>query len=750
METFSECISNIFLLLLQDDSNILDPPTLLPLLERLANAAADAAAASPPAQRTAVKEMHQHALQRVREHLLHQCKELYSSASQSQQDVLGEDELQSQAAQSTELTLQILQIETAILDDTKEEANTATTTKLIQDYAAFQKETLRQRCTPTIAALVQERRQGTFSSAQQLTAAPALEGARIVSTDDDDDDENDNNTNEQQPHHHANTTAAILQQSIRLLHPLLAWQGSCMSSATSGNPLAACLERLCTEAIAILWQQTLDLIATVVGDWFFEDLRMEEHLQTAAAATTPDGVTVVIDTHLDAAVTELASICRMLADFVPSAGREQMPGTWKEWTLHCSVLQRHWLLSHYANIRHKAAPLTVVTDSAVRSSSLVEDAAVLSTVALEMAVDIADIAHVLCVSVWGVEDDGTNSDPTNLSVYAALRQKVGCQGRMMVSSTAPTAPPSGSRSPPRSGDFAAALLEAMDDDEDPLQPPPQAATTFLSNLLEQDNVRQYEFDVSCCLWNSWSAASKALLSIRDALLDKSQASHGGDKTNSMLQLVRDELASFSQRYRQELKANLQTRVEGDPIWATLHSFFMAENFQIHTEPELSAAESPDRLETSLLQPLRQTLLVQQVPDKCDTDVQQMVWKAMLTQTSRVLRQALEEIAPHSVTEWGAMLFATQSRLLQDVFPLLLLAGDSTDDDSDDENNKLVQVLAVLQLERPSDWLAYASTARALDAATVRKVMLVREGFTAPVVDNILASAYGDSSNDGSQ
>lgn len=718
MEAFSQCVSNLFLLLQDDNSEILAANVILPLLERLANAAADAeAVAETPSHRSAVNEMHCHGLQRVAELLLQQCQELFQSTD-TKDDEVQQDETQRLSAQSTELTLQILHILEAVQRRTDKPSSTVaeSANKLIQDYGDFQKETLRTRCKPAIATLVKERRKGTFRKENGSSSSPLDGNGLVIATEDEEE--------EQDHQYHAAAVASILQHSIRLVHPLLVWLSGIQAE---GSPMGASIFSLCETANATLFQQTQEFIHTVVGEWFFDDLQIKEQMESM---NTQNAETTLVDAHFDASVSELASICHMLSDFSVSAARQSAyPSQWTEWKLHCGVLQRHWLLSHYHAVRQKAVPMTVVTDTDVRSSSLVEDAALLSTVALEKSVDVAGIANNLCQSIWGLEDEA--------SVYSALCQRVGCLGRMMPTtasspSAAASSRPDSTKSPPKSGNFAVALLEAMDGETDdaPHAPP----TTFLSNLLEQDAVRLYEFDTNCCLWNSFFAASKAIQSIRDTLPEDDDGSMD-HQTSSMLELVRDEMTSFATRYNQELEANIHAAVVSDSGWEKLGSFLKSENYLLQSEAELATAESEERLDRDFLSPLRKSMLLEQTPKKCDDGVQTIVWKEMMAEASRLLISTIENMAPNSMTDWGALLFSQQARLLHGAIP---------SDSVVPEDDTLPQILAVLQLERPADWLAYCSTS-CLDAKRVRQTMAVRAGFTDVVIDSIIASAYGDDS-----
>mmetsp|Transcript_21397 Transcript_21397/g.62515 ORF Transcript_21397/g.62515 Transcript_21397/m.62515 type:complete len:447 (+) Transcript_21397:7838-9178(+) len=259
----------------------------------------------------------------------------------------------------------------------------------------------------------------------------------------------------------------------------------------------------------------------------------------------------------------------------------------------------------------------------------------------------------------------------------------------------------------------------------------------------------------------------------------SSASSSSSSSASMIKFAQEELLSHSGAYARLLKDQVQKVVAEwcgtvdftvAPARAHLHlCVLLAQYFTLEEQYELdsssfSRAESEDRMEGHLLGPIRECRMAREVrKGKCDGEVALIVAEEM---AGRVAGAVLGTIVSRRkrFTDWGALLLAKQSRALQDMFCAMVLEGESggggggkEDDDGHaaadsagaggaavntagilGQFERLNQAVAILQLEKPSDWSAFAyrvgeGAERNLTAEEIRRVMLLRVDFSADAV-----------------
>jgi hypothetical protein len=469
-----------------------------------------------------------------------------------------------------------------------------------------------------------------------------------------------------------------------------------------------------------------------------------------------------------------------------------------EWTLKYGALERYLALQQWQSALQHAVPVTIVMGTEVRVPSVVEDAQYLSTRALERAATtrslqaVATVAYAISHDVWSTEvvrADHLNAAspssrrPAAAAVYQALLDEMGCWGE----DTNHQVPKKDvTTASPQSGGFAAALLDALDDDigAEPSKAPqspskktakPPSSGNFLSSLVgDQDKIQQRQLDTLYCLLNGMhavSGASRALVVFLDDLL----AAHADQavtpesrKATSMIQLAREELARYSETYQKLLidriddslfvwcgdRNNSSSRSKKSSLcFYQLMQFFEQETYQLDGN-SIGPAESSERLERELLGPLRGAKFLCQLPDKCEGDVLQTTAERVAMTVVDIVLDALWKTSDtgesvKSFTDWGALLLSTQSRMLQAyigttmIQPTSSQAGSSTTVTGTGPKllqiwERLSQVVAVLQLEKPSDWLAYHSNTL-LSAPELGRTLALRVDFSSDAIEKVVAS-----------
>ncbi|CAB9518709.1 expressed unknown protein [Seminavis robusta] len=641
--------------------------------------------------------------------------------------------------------------------------------QIVEQYAASQRNALRERAKPSIARLVQERRNNNDLVMEKL------------------------------PHSHVITV--ILGQASALIHPLLTWLCSLPPPPEAGqlvNKLVEAIRSLCEQSVQVLDEQAQTLVKTVTG-WFWTDRNVDDWM---AKSNSQEGLGSDSNNNklylgtLDGLVEEMAFSCQVLARYqaliqsVPLAvvqktiEHEISPEfQWKYATLERFLATQQW-----KSALMLATPVSIVLGTSIQVPSVVEDAQYLSTRALERAAStrstqaIGTVAHAISSHVWSTDITG--------GVHQALADQVGCYVDGTASATEQQQA-SQQQSPPRSNtnSFASALLGALDEDignkktPPSSQPPssggaPSSGGLFQSLVGGGDGLQQIRINTDFCNLNgihSASTACRSLVKFLDGLLENPEANNeeGGDpaaslkQMNAMIELAREELSHYGNAYDAMLKLKTQHVIQqwcgslqdppkrkNCPCIPLLRYYFLNENFELD-QASFKAAESDSRLEQDLLSALSESKFLQQSHDKSDAEV--------LTGIREELTQIIEELIldcllhaepPKRFTDWGSLLLSKQVRMLK-LYLAKLQDKNNTSGAAESRNpaattkyrpwERLSQIVTVLQLERPSDWTLYQSTS-VLTPQDVRTAMQLRVDFSAEAIKTVVAAMSTNGAN----
>jgi hypothetical protein len=297
---------------------------------------------------------------------------------------------------------------------------------------------------------------------------------------------------------------------------------------------------------------------------------------------------------------------------------------------------------------------------------------------------------------------------------------------------------------------------------------------------------QRRLDVEFCALNGISAAGTAcreLSSFLNSLLNPTEGDHNpyqnhdydtekhllglehlemDAKSRSMIQLAHEEFLRSSEAYDQRLESRIaETLQSHSHCLVLLRGFLEHENYELATST-ISDAESDERLERDMMGPLRSSPFLQQLSGSLQADV---CWKV----GEEISRAIVENVIFHVLwvdgqdhghaqstkrfTDLGALLLAKQVRMLQG-----FISEVATDPETRIASStaaavapaisvlpnfvlweRLSQVLTALQLEKPSDWLAYSyHSSSSLSPDELRRTFLLRVDFSADAVNAVVA------------
>jgi hypothetical protein len=765
------------------------------LMEPLERFALDAAAGSPVSLET---DLFQHCQDKLRAVAQQTVTAAYKMKEPDPEDphlpapiqVL-RSEGQASIARLTELSLLLLHVH----DNNKEkddDDDVITTQQLVDSYVAYQRQVLRLRAKPSIARLVRARQEGSFSfhapnhTKKQTQVATIRQ--HVDESDDLDDDEDDNIKVVVPPQYHAPVLANILGQAAALIHPLMMWQQH-LPFEPEQNLLQQSIVQLCNNSIQTINTQAQELVQTV-ATWFSEDRPMEEWM-----AKTADAESDLLDptqlAMLDALVEEMAMACQVQARYkallentnsnlqplqVTTLQDELLP----EFYWKYAALERYLALQQWHAAVALAIPVQIVMDTNIHVPSVVEDAHYLSTRALQRAAltesthAIGTVAHAISHDVWSTDDNG--------GVFQALLEERGCFIESQQRKSETVHSPNHVASPPRSGfesGFVSALMDALDEEE---PPPPVLPTpknniretsktpnsgSFLSSLVGVgDQVQQRRLNADYCVLNGLHAACgacRALVSFLDSLLDPdlddvdvnyaedvaTQNPGKTDKEKAMIQLAREDLFRYAESYERALEERIHKCLndwcgsvvaEGvdweGKCFPQLRVFFEVEDYRLQ-EDAFEIAEKDERLKNEMMPPLEGCEFLNQLSDKCESS-------QVLCQVGEIFVASLVELildvlwkSETNFTDLGSLLLSKQVRLLQS-FCTHILSPPSMDVSPPNLLacwERLSQVVCVLQLEKPADWLAYTSI---LTPTELYATMKLRTDFSQDAVQAVVA------------
>ena len=462
-------------------------------------------------------------------------------------------------------------------------------------------------------------------------------------------------------------------------------------------------------------------------------------------------------------------------------------------------LERFLVLRQWRAALEIASPVRIVLGTAIHVPSVVEDAQYVSTRALERASStrsskaIGTVAHAIASDIWSTDTEG--------GVHQALMDQKGCWQDPTEGSNDKAAPAgTGARSPVSTADtksgnsFASALLGALDDDlpahgaeasKSPAKKsnsrPPSAPSsgnflaTFASfGVLGGDRLPEIRLDTSLCALNgihSASSACSSLASLLDSLLpngsgdDQTEGlSRDGQNAVSMIELAREELFRFSSMYQALLQRQISNLVtdwcgsvhdeavyKGTKCIPVLRFYLDRESFELSGAPALAIAEDDARITKHLIEPLKNSNLLQQL-EKCDSDVLSTICEHVATSLVEMVLDCLRSpVLPKLFTDWGSLLLSKQVRMLQQFLSSLMEKALHGQDYHGtipilSSWERLNQVTTLLQLERPSDWSSYYQASSVLSAEELQTFLSLRVDFSQEAVASVVATVQHTDEN----
>lgn len=410
------------------------------------------------------------------------------------------------------------------------------------------------------------------------------------------------------------------------------------------------------------------------------------------------------------------------------------------------------------------------------------------------------------VDVWSV-DEQVNNMRSNLSgngsinnssssIYRALLNNLGCttnehgeeEGRKEETNEHHNAKP---RKENKGFSFSSALIDAIENttsgsiitkkDSDDKAPRSGGGPLSGSSLLNRNNVdvHKVEMDTQFCTLNGINAASSACLGLAElfetlgATGDEEEKEPMDEKTTSMIKLAKEQMESHSKSYKLLLQDQshlivvewcgtvhdtstappLVASLRQSPCMHRIYFYISNEEYNLNSS-DFHKAETDERLEKLLLSPLRDSRLLAQVESgKCDEGVTIAIVKDISCQVlSIVLNTILNQRKAFS--EWGSLLLSKQVRLLEKFFCSIIFKADHESSIVDtvgantsqilDQFQKIKQTITILQLDKPSDWAAFAYTVGEsselnLSQDEIRAVMLLRQDWSKDKIDAVCNS-----------
>ena len=595
---------------------------------------------------------------------------------------------------------------------------------LIPQYADYQRSALRRRAKPLIAKLVQDRQNGLPKVA------------------------NEDSHEELYAQYHAPVITEVLTQAAALLHPLQEWQSHL--PLDHPDPLVPALHRMCSQAMSVLDEQTQTLVTTV-SDWFWQDRPTNAYMDPSQ--TTDSDLA-----EWDSLVEEIAWGCQVMIRYQLLVSRCNLPTPLEkvvpEWTRHYAVLEANLTQRQWQVALQTATPVTIVIGSQIQVPSLVEDAQYLSRRALERASStmatesLGTVAHTVVQDLWSNEDSSDGGG----SLYRALVDQIGCwsdaEEKTEVDDSKQIA------SPPSSA-FATALLDALDEDLKKSPPPSQTPSKpptsggFLSSLAlgGAERLDQIQIETRLCALNGTHAAVVACRAMSEVLVSFLESTSSDDKAAAMVDLARQELQRLAVVYEQLLDTRLREAVLNwcGPTEGMRRRGFYLDDLALFLESEsydlddksLAQAENDERLDRGLVAPFSDSKFLQQLPDRCEPEVLELLGRAFAEALSETVLQVFATCKTR-FSSLGALLLSKQARLLRShTTKAFKPASSDAKVDLLASWERFSQVVTLLQLERPTDWSLYQSTSVLLPDE-VHCFMSLRTDFSQDAIATLVA------------
>lgn len=611
----------------------------------------------------------------------------------------------------------------------KQETTKKKVDEIIDIYSSYQRQVIRQRAKPSIARLVDYRKNKS-----------QLDGMVANSNSEEDED-----GLQSSPNHHIQVLTTILGQATALIHPLMMWR--------SNLPPFSALFQLCSRSIKTLDEQAQSLTKTV-ATWFMEDSQIDEFWMVQMTLgddnhgelPSTDGKPDVDLGSLDNVVDRLAFCCQIFDRYIELVVKEKenenynegkdaittMQEMLPEWTWKYSSLERFLTKKQLMSALQPKnnIPVEIIVGASVQVPSMVEDAQYLSTRALKRAAStrsdqaIGTVAHSIASDVWTTDANGNG-------IYEALVEQKGCYNPHAEDSPSTakgnrhgrTNTNGGIESPPRStgnsSSFAQALLGALDEEDtsaassslpmSSVKSPNSGSGGLLgtfslaSSVTGGDRFLQIRLNTHICALNGIHSASvscSSLVGFLDSLLvsdddgttnglddeitERAQEKSKSSDRNSMVYLAREELFRYSKKYQEFLESQtvaLVTEFFGNvrdaPVYRgttavpIMRYYLERESFDLQDAKQLSDAEEDVRLHKILIEPMKNCKLLQQF-EKCDVGVLTALCREMAHVLAELFLDVITSTSiPKRFTDWGSLLFSKQVRLVQNYLQALM-------------------------------------------------------------------------------
>lgn len=605
-------------------------------------------------------------------------------------------------------------------------------------------------------------------------------------------------------HPHAHCLTVILGEVSSLIQPLAAWRDALNPQLENDDDgIVSLLQQLCQQSIELLDTEAQTLAATV-GSWFSSDQRGIATLDKDDASNTTDATKSDL-LSIEASLEEMAWLCQLISRYclyseqtIPTRTREgkittKLQDLLTEQSLHYSTLETRLAKLQFSQALSLATPqLIEIGRPLLQVPSIVEDAHFICLRAIERASGtrsdraVWTVGHWVC-EVWGVDHSSgvMGGEESVKGVYRALMEGVGCSGGATLEEVALE----DNISKPAENAFAAALLKAVDEDgfEGNVEaryntgsatnsaPSSGGLTSFFGRGGSKQSL-QSRIDAELCALNGISAAETACSALSglfsDLVEEKVQGEATGSsgepvsKSPSMLTFARDELSSHSRAYRSLLQHRVRALVNdlggGDDIF-DCDGKLCLQNLRLFIESEVynldgasfRTVEGEDRIESQMIGPIRRSQIFEEIrQDKCDAAVVMQIAEAMSWKSAEIVLRVLLQ-GNTRFTEWGALLLSKQLRMLQNIYCGLVLdsyglsgaklakAGNSSISTASilTQFERVNQAVSILQLEKPSDWLAFSykvgeSGETNLTGDEIQKIMSLRVDFSEEAIARV--------------
>ena len=229
----------------------------------------------------------------------------------------------------------------------------------------------------------------------------------------------------------------------------------------------------------------------------------------------------------------------------------------------------------------------------------------------------------------------------------------------------------------------------------------------------------------------------------------------------MVHLAREELFRYSRNYQDLLRTQVGRIVtefcgslddapvyKGNLIIPVLRYYLERESYNLPDSQHLAKAEEDARLHKILIQPINDCQLFHQF-DKCDSGVLQALCQEMAHVLAELfLDVILSSTNPKMFTDWGSLLFSKEVRLVQNCLQALMQRAVSTAATSHQDQagavpilmsqwERLTQTVAVLQLEKPSDWSSYYQSTSVLSSQELKGILSLRVDFSSEAIERVV-------------